>query len=124
MKAYTVMLALFIIGCVTQAVNTNEIGVSIPHQEVSVNETTVSEVTDLSNTDSEGSMFMFWNVRVMIKMMGVLMSGFATVLSVIPLLLSFGIPLSIATMIQLPIWIVEIWGIAQFLTGRQTKTME
>ena len=123
-KAYDIMLALFIIGIVSTALNT--IGIlpsSFPAQNEAMNESTVEDITGLAQS-SESNVNSLFSSIMLVKMLGFFISIFFTILTVIPFLLEWGVPPDIAIMIQLPIWLLEIIFIAQFITGRSMKQME
>lgn len=123
-KAYDIMLALFIIGIVSTALNT--IGIlpsSFPAQNEVMNESTVEDITGLAQS-SESNVNSLFSSIMLVKMLGFFISIFFTILTIIPFLLEWGVPMDIALMIQLPIWLLEIIFIAQFITGRSMKQME
>jgi len=121
-KVYDIALALFIfqfvLGCIN-GLGIFETQVAVGNAEVS--EAQVQEVTGALENVEGGSGF---SVLMVIKMVKIVIGAFFTVLFIVPMLLDWGIPLQIAMMIQMPIWLVEVWGIIQYVTGRSTKQME
>jgi hypothetical protein len=122
MKVYDIALALFIFQFVLGCVN----GLGIFDTQVTVGNLKISDaqVTAVSETieNSEGGILL--NTLMLIKMFKIVFGAFLSVLFIVPMLLDWGIPLQIAMMIQMPIWLVEVWGIMQYVTGRTTKQME
>lgn len=123
MKAYSIMLFLFILGAVSGAINETALfDAALP--ESSTHAATAAEVTSLTETTVNAGLNPLWMFFVIVTFIKVLASGLITVATVLPLLLAYGVPSPIAVMIQGPIWIVEIFGIYQLITGYNMQGME
>ena len=123
MKAYSIFMFLFLLGVVTGSVN--QLGI-FDYQVPTTNVNTISQaqVMDLSNTASTAGLnpfFIFYIIQTFGK---VLFTGLLTCATVLPLMVSFGVPVTIAIMFQAPIWIVEAFGIYQLVTGYNMGGME
>jgi hypothetical protein len=123
MKAYSIMLFLFILGSVSGFVN--EVALFDAALPVSASHAvTAGEVTELTQTVADSGLnplFMFFVIVTFIK---VLASGLIAVATILPLLLGYGVPAALAVAIQGPIWIVELFGIYQLITGYNMQGME
>lgn len=122
MKAYGIMLALLCFGFITAGVN--ELAIyqkTLPETGATMHEETVQELQ--SGMQAQGpNPLMTYN---MILSAGkILIGGFMMLITIVPSLLAYGIPLPIAMMIQGPVWLVEAWGIYQFYTGYATQGMD
>jgi hypothetical protein len=122
MKAYGIMLALLCFGFITGGVNELHIyEKTLPEAPGTMKEQTVTDL-QAGMQGQDPNPLMTYN---MILSGGkVLMNGFLMLLTIVPTLMAYGIPLAIAMMIQGPIWLVEAWGIYQFYTGYATQGMD
>jgi len=123
MKAYSIFMFLFIFGAVTGSIN--QLGI-IDYQlpQSNVNTINQAQVMDLSNTASSAGLNPFFIFYVIQTFGKVLFTGLLTCATVLPLMVGFGVPITIATMFQGPIWIVEAFGIYQLITGYNMGGME
>lgn len=114
---------LFIFGAVTGSIN--QLGI-IDYQlpQSNVNTINQAQVMDLSNTASSAGLNPFFIFYVIQTFGKVLFTGLLTCATVLPLMVGFGVPITIATMFQGPIWIVEAFGIYQLITGYNMGGME
>ena len=122
MKLYTILLTLFIFGFVTSGIN--ESGMfkqKVPETDLGFNDTDVQEIT-------EGAQAVGTNPVSAIAMIGVffrvLASAVLALITILPILSSWGAPLWAGMMIQGPIWLVEVVGLYQWATGHNMLGME
>lgn len=119
MMLYKVMLCLFIFGLVAGAINESGLSstVTIPASNVEITEQDAEDLTAGVGTSGINALSLISVVFTFAKVIG---SAALAVFTVLPLLISFGVPEYIAVVIQSPIWIVEIFGLYQLYTGHQT----
>jgi len=112
---YKVILFLFVFGAVCTGLNTSGIfTTALPVQSTaSISQT---QITDLTNT-TQGPVAALGVVSFMAVFVGSILGGLLAVLSIIPMMTAWGIPLWIALIFQTPLWIVEIAGIYKVVTG-------
>ena len=124
MKAYDIALALFVLNAVIGGVN----GMGIFNTHVTeipkpMNESEITEV--VSDVESlHGYELLVFGPKVVIEMFSVFFTAIVGAITIIPMLMDYGIPASVIAMIQGPTWIVYCWGAIQFLTGRSGKSIE
>lgn len=123
MKAYSIFMFLFILGSVTGGINSLGI-IDYQLPQSNVNTINQAQVMDLSNTASSAGLNPFFIFYVIQTFGKVLFTGLLTCATVLPLMVGFGVPITIATMFQGPIWIVEAFGIYQLITGYNMGGME
>ena len=122
MKLYTILLTLFIFGFVTSGINASGMFThKIPETDIGFNEASVKEVT-------EGAEAVGTNPVSAIAMIGtffhILASAVLAIITILPILSSWGIPLWAGMMVQGPVWLVEIVGLYQWATGHNMMGME
>lgn len=123
MKAYSVFLFLFIMGVVSGGINTLGIfDTSLPQSNVQT--ITQAQVMDLSNTAASAGLNPFFIFYIIQSFGKVLFTGLLTCATVLPLMMQYGVPMSIAMMFQAPIWVVMAFGIYQLITGYNMGGME
>jgi hypothetical protein len=112
---YKVILFLFVFGAVCTGLNTSGIFTTqMPVQSTaSISQT---QITDLTNT-TQGPVAALGVVSFMALFIGSILGGLLAVLSIIPMMTAWGIPLWIALIFQTPLWLVEIAGIYKLVTG-------
>ena len=122
MKLYAILLTLFIFGFVTAGIN--ESGIfepKIPETDIGFDDTYVQEIT-------EGVQATGTNPVSLISMLGmflrVMMSAVIALITILPILASWGCPLWAGMMIQGPVWWVEVVGVYQWATGHNLMGME
>lgn len=120
MMIYRVVLFLVIFGAVTSCMDA--IGITpviLPSSQVGINEGQVRELNQLN--DQIGALSWFTIPFMLLK---VLFGAFLAVITILPLMFSYGIPLSWGLMIQTPIWLVEAYGLYQMVSGHGGKAAE
>ena len=123
MKAYSVFLFLFILGVVSGGINTLGIfDTTLPQSNVQT--ITQAQVMDLSNTAASAGLNPFFIFYIIQSFGKVLFTGLLTCATVLPLMMQYGVPMSIAMMFQAPIWVVMAFGIYQLITGSNMGGME
>ena len=124
MKAYNIALALFVLNAVVGGIN----GMGIFDTHVAeipkvMNESEISEVvSDVGSLHSYD--LLVFAPKVLLEMFSLFFTAIAGAITIIPMLMDYGVSPSIIAMIQGPIWIVYGWGAIQFLTGRSGKNIE
>jgi len=123
MRVYDIALFIFIFSFVSGAINGMGLfDVNLPGQHIDITEANVNEITDsMQNVDVLGVAFFMMAVW---QVLGVILTAFTTALTIIPLLSQYSVPLEVSVMIQGPIWLVYVWGILQYWSGRSTKGMD
>lgn len=122
MKLYSILLFLFIFGLVSAGLNESGMfEVSIPTNENDLEESNIQEIGEgVENTGINpltGFMLIFTFFRIFF-------SAVMAIVTILPILSAWGVPLWAGMMVQGPIWIVEIAGFYQFVTGHQMQGME
>lgn len=122
MKLYTILLTLFIFGFVTSGIN--ESGMfdhQLPATDIGFNETGVQEVTKGAEGIGTNPLTM---ISLGLLFFRVLVSAALAVITILPILASWGCPLWAGMMVQGPVWFVELIGLYQFATGHNVGGME
>jgi hypothetical protein len=115
MKAYAIMLAVFIFGFVTTGINDSGMFDPVmPTSDTGIDEAEVQEITAGISEQPLNPLTMFSVATTFARVMG---GGFLAMLSILPWLVSWGFPVWMGLMIQGPIWLVEVSGIYQMFTG-------
>ena len=116
---YFILFCLFTFGAVTTMLNSSGImPIALPTQSQA--EVSGTQITDLTNT-TKGNVNPLFELSFLAVLVGSVLSGLLAMLTIIPLLLSFGIPLYIAAAIQTPIWLIELSGVIYLLSGRDLE---
>lgn len=123
MMLYKIVLVLVVFGAISGVIE--ESGFYPTHLPQS-GHTGISEaqVTDLSNAASNTPINIFSSFVVLSMVINVLITTFKTVITVIPLLTAYGVPLGLAVAIQTIIWLVMAWGIYEMWTGHTPPAMD
>ena len=122
MKLYTILLTLFIFGFVTAGIN--ESGMfshQLPETEMNFNDTSVSEVTKGVEAVGTNPLSV---VSMVIVFFRVLASAVLALVTILPILMSWGVPIWAGMMVQGPVWFVEFIGFYQAATGHNLLGME
>ena len=122
MKLYTIILTLFIFGFVTAGIN--ESGMfeqPLPVTDVGFNESGVTEVTAGATAVGTNPVSAIAMILVFFR---VLASAALAVVTILPILMSWGTPFWAAMMVQGPVWFVELGGLYQWATGHTMGGME
>ena len=122
MRLYAILLTLFIFGFVTAGINESGMFThKMPETNIGFDESDVQEVT-------EGTQAVGTNPVSAIAMIGVFLRVFASavlaLVTILPILMSWGCPIWAGMMVQGPIWLVEVVGLYQFATGHTMLGME
>ena len=122
MRLYVILLVLFVAGFVTAGIN--ESGMfshKIPATDIGFNESDVQEIT-------EGVQGVGTNPIATLAVIGMFFRVFASavlaLITILPMLMSWGCPLWAAMMVQGPVWLVDVVGLYQFATGINMGGME
>ena len=122
MKLYAILLCLFIFGFVTAGINESGMfAQQMPATDIGFNESDVQEIT-------EGTQGIGTNPVSALAMIAMFLRIFASavlaLITILPILMSWGVPVWAAMMIQGPVWLVEVVGLYQFATGIGMGGME
>ena len=116
MMLYKIMLVLFIFGATVSGLNESGL-FAYKMNEASgarLDEVQISEYTNSTTSSSIGS---FNVLSAVFSFMKVIASGLGAVVAISFVLISYGVPPWIAGIIQAPIWVVELFGVYQLVTG-------
>ena len=123
MMLYRIVLCLVIFGAASAAIE--DAGFYPVHLPQTGNTgITEAQVTDLSNAASNTPVNAFSAFTLLTMLGHVLLSAFLAVITVIPFLTAYGVPMEFAVMIQTPIWLVTAFGVYQMYTGHQATGMD
>jgi hypothetical protein len=122
MRAYSIALALFAFGFIVGALN----GLAIANTHLvaptsSFGTAQIAEITSGSRTAPVPTIHDIFSV---VSLLGALLDGLKTALCILPLMASYGIPTSLALIVQGPIWLVYATGLISFVANRSTKHFE
>jgi len=122
MMAYKIMLVMLIFSAVNGGLNSlGWYTTKLPEQKAIITE---AQVTDLTGQASDTAVNP-WTMWTVIKMVFQVVGGaLLSLLTIIPFLLAYGVPLEIAIMIQTPIWLVLVWGIYGIWTGHVSMSQD
>ena len=122
MKLYTILLTLFIFSFVTSGIN--ESGMfshKMPETDIGFNDSHVQEIT-------EGVQAAGTNPVSIISIIGLFFRIFASavlaLITILPILSSWAVPVWAGMMVQGPVWLVELAGLQQMATGHNFLGME
>jgi len=122
MRAYSAALFMIVFGAILGMINAIALTPdTVPEHNVGLGKAEVQELTE-GATSSDVSALQPYEIATSVG--GVLLSGLVMALTIVPLLLSLGVPADIAILLNAPIWFVYGWGMLQLMTGRATKTMD
>lgn len=123
MMLYKLALVLMIFGASSAAIQ--DIGIypiEVPQTDaVGIREADVRALSNNTAGTPAGA-FSGWVVLMMI--LHVLLTAFMALVTIIPILLEYGVPIEFAVLIQTPIWLVFAWGLYQMHTGHATQGMD
>jgi len=116
MKLYAILLTLFIFGFVTAGINESGMFThKVPETNIGFDESDVQEVT-------EGTQAVGTNPVSAIAMIALFLRVFASavlaLVTILPILMSWGCPIWAGMMVQGPVWWVEFAGLYQLATGQ------
>lgn len=119
MMLYKLMLVLFIFGAVIGAINEAGLYEStvLPESGATIDE---AEVTEITGSLSDSTVTPFTVIQILMSCGKVLLGGMLSIVTIIPIMVSYGVPIVWASMVQAPIWLIEVWGVYEFYTGHQT----
>ena len=121
---YDIILVLFIFGAVGQCFNEFDVfGVTIPDSGVTISESTVTEYQSSTNPTTVDD---FTWTNIILSGLKILGSAMLAVFTIIPLVVSlcqsvgvdFATAMTLALIIQVPVWFVSIAGWYEWSTGR------
>ena len=122
MMAYKIMLVMLTFCAVNGSINTlGWYTQKLPEQRAAITE---AEVTDLTQQAAE-TQVNAWTMWTIIKVIFQVVGGMLlSLLTIIPFLTAYGIPLQIAAMIQMPVWLVLAWGVYGIWTGHVSQSQD
>jgi hypothetical protein len=122
MKLYSILLFLFIFGLVSSGINESGLfSVDIPATESGFEEANVQELTEgVANTGLNP----ITGFTIILTFFRVFASAVLAIITIIPILSSWGVPIWLGAMVQAPIWLVEVAGFYQLATGHNMLGME
>ena len=125
MKAYNIALALFVLNAVIGGVN----GMGIFDTHIFETPKPMDEVTITEKVSDFGSLrsyeMLLLAPMVLVEMFSLFFFAILNAITLnIPMMVHYGVPVSVIAMISAPMVIVYSWGAAQFLTGRSGKSIE
>lgn len=124
MRAYTIALALFTFGFIVGMINSIALfDVTLPDSSGGA-DLSESEVRELTDSASSGPLSVLQSISALFMLGGVFFQALLSALTIMPLLLSYGVHPAVALMIQGPIWLVYVVALVQFFTGRAIKGSE
>lgn len=116
MMLYKIMLCLTVFGAVAGMMNTlNFYGLQSP--TTGNPGVTEEQATEVTGAVSNSPLNMFTGYFVLMLLLNVLGSAALALVTVIPFLVAWGVPVELATAIQVPIWLVLAWGVYEMWTG-------
>lgn len=117
MMIYKIVLCLVVFGAVTGMVNSLNL---YPLTAPDTGNEGVSEaqVTEMAGTMSNSPLNAFTSYFVIMMLINILVTIFISLITIIPFLVAWGIPIELATAIQIPIWTVMAWGLWEMWTGQ------
>ena len=123
MMAYKIMLVMLIFSAVNGGLNS--LGwygsVTLPNSNASITEAQVTDLTQQAGETTVNPWTMWTIIKVFFQVIG---GALLSLLTVIPFLTAYGVPFEIAMMIQMPIWLVLIWGIYGIWTGHVSTSQD
>jgi hypothetical protein len=119
MRAYSIALALFAFGFIVGALN----GMAIADTNLVAPTSSFgsAQVTEITNGAHSAPVSVIHDAFSVVSLLGALVDGLKTALCILPLLASYGIPTSIALIVQGPIWLVYAAGIISFVANRRIE---
>lgn len=122
MMAYKIMLVMLIFCAVNSGLNSlNWYSTKLPVRGAIITEAQVTDFTASVGTSDINPLTVYSILKLVYQVIG---SGLLSLLSIIPFLMSMGVPLDIATMVQIPVWLVLVMGIYGMWTGHVTTSQE
>jgi hypothetical protein len=119
MRAYSIALALFAFGFIGGALNT--LAIADTHLVAPASSFGTAQITEITAGSRAAPISALHDVFSIVSLLGALLDGLKTALTILPLFASYGIPTPIALVVQGPIWLVYAIGIISFVTNRPTK---
>jgi len=116
---YRLIFILFTLGFVATGINASGLfPVAVP--EPGFNNVTETQVTEMTEQAS-GELSPLFILSFLVWFVKAILGGLLAILTIIPLLLSWGCPLWIAGIIQGPIWVVCLYGVFGTITGNRLE---
>lgn len=123
MMLYKIMLVLIVFGAVNGMLNT----VGLYSQKLPTTGNTgitEAQVTDLTRAAGKTPINPWTSYTVLSTVFGVIASVALSLVTIIPMLTAYGIPLPLAVAIQTPIWLVLAWGVYEMWTGHSSPSQD
>lgn len=122
MMAYKIMLVMLIFSAVNGGLNSlGWYSTKLPEQKAIITEAQVTDLTKQTGETAVNPWTMWTVIKVFFQVIG---GALLSLLTIIPFLLAYGVPVEIAVMIQTPIWLVLIWGIYGIWTGHVSQSQD
>lgn len=122
MMLYKIMLTMLIFSVVNAGLNASGLYLTkLPEQQSAV---TQAQVVDLTTTVGNAQSNPWTALAVLGTVFRFLMDMALGLLTVLPMLLAFGVPMWLALMIQTPIWLILAWGVYEMWTGHSSKMQD
>ena len=122
MKLYTILLTLFVFGFVTSGINESGIfSHDMPETQIGFSDTDVQEITGGAQAVGISPVSVISMVMIFFR---VLASAVLALITILPILMSWGCPIWAGMMVQGPVWLVEVVGLYQWATGHNLLGME
>ena len=123
MMLYKIMLCLTVFGAVSGMMNTlNFYGLQSP--ETGNPGITEEQATGMAASVTNSPLNMITGYFVLMALLNILLSAALALITVIPFLMAWGVPLELATAIQVPIWLVMAWGVYEMWTGHTSPAQD
>jgi len=117
MMLYKIMLCLVVFGATVGMMNSLQLyPVSSPTD--GNKGITEAQVTDMSKNMANAPLNPFSSIFLASMLLNMILSAGLALLTIIPFLTAWGIPLPLAGAIQTPIWFVMGWGLWEMHTGQ------
>lgn len=119
MKAYSIFIALFILGAMLTGINDSGLyNVALPETQATISQAEIRDVNEGIAEQGVNPLSVMFSLFFFIK---VLIGGFISLFAIGVVIMQFGFPLWMAAIPQAGAWIVELWGLYQIVTGHQTQ---
>ena len=122
MRAYSIALALFVFGFVVGALNT--MAIADTHLVAPSISFGTAQIYEITNGAQQAPPSFLHDAISLASLFGALLEGLKTALTILPLMISYGVPTPVALIVQGPIWLVYAVGIISWVTNRSTKHFE
>lgn len=113
---------MLIFGAVNGGLNAMGLySMNLPEQKAIITEAQVTDFSEQTGDIAINPWTMWSTIKMFYQVIG---GALLSLLTIIPLLMAYGVPFQIALMIQTPIWLVLIWGIYGIWTGHVSQSQD